>query len=61
MNKQNRNRLIDNRENFDGCQMGGNLGMMGEKVKRLRSGTNWLLQNSHGDAKYSIGKYSVTL
>ena len=25
-----------------------------KKVKRLRS-MNWLLQNSHGDVKYSIG------
>ena len=29
-------------------------GEMGEKVKGLRS-TNWLLQNSYGYVKYSIG------
>ena len=28
--------------------------MMGKKVRGLRS-TNWQLQNSHGDVKYSIG------
>ena len=28
---------------------------MGEKVKGLKS-TNWLLQNSHSDTKYSIRK-----
>ena len=30
------------------------LGGMGEEVRGLR-GTNRLLQNSHGDVKYSIG------
>ena len=42
------------REHFDSCQMGGWLGGWVKKVKELRS-TNWLLQNSHGDVKYSIG------
>ena len=32
----------------------GRWGILGEKVKGLRS-TNWLLQNSHGDVRYSIG------
>ena len=30
------------------------IGGMGEKVKGLRS-TDWELQNSHGDVKYSLG------
>ena len=41
-------------ECFDGCQMGGACGGMGEEVRELRS-TNRQLQNSHGDIKYSIG------
>ena len=41
------------RKHFDGCQMGGGLGGWKKKVKGLRS-TNWLLQNSHWDVKYSI-------
>ena len=41
------------REHFDSCQMGGRLRQV-KKMKGLRS-TNWLLQNSHGDVKYSIG------
>ena len=40
-------------ESFDGCQIGGEFGGMDEDVKVLRS-TNWQLQNSHGDVKYSI-------
>lgn len=35
----------------DDCQMRAGLG---EKVKNLRS-TNWLLQKSHEDVKYSTG------
>ena len=42
------------RECFDGCQMGGGCGGMGEEVRGLRS-TNRYLQDSHGDVKYSIG------
>ena len=42
-------------ECFDGCQMGGARGRMGEEVRGLRSTNRWL-QNSHGDVKYSIGK-----
>ena len=42
------------RERFDNCQMGGCLEDWVKNVKGLRS-TNLLLQNSHGDAKYSIG------
>ena len=51
MEKQNR--LIDTENIFDGCQMGGWLEGWVKKVKELRS-TNWLLQNSHGDVKYSL-------
>ena len=32
---------------------GGECGEMGKKGKALRN-SNWLLQNSHGDVKYSI-------
>ena len=53
MNKQNRKRIID-REHFDGCQMGVGFGGWVKNVNGLRS-TNWLLQNSHGNVKYSIG------
>ena len=42
------------REHFDGCQMGGRGGGKDEEVRRLRS-TNWQVQNSHRDVKYSIG------
>ena len=42
------------KEQVDGCQMGEGLGRWMKKVKGLRS-TNWQLQNSHGDVKYSIG------
>ena len=42
------------RKHFDGFQMGGALRGWMKKVKVLRS-TNWLLQNNHGDVKYSIG------
>ena len=41
-------------EHFDGCQMGGGCGGMGEEVRGLRS-TNRQSQNSHGDVKYSTG------
>ena len=39
-------------EGTDGCQQAGSWGL-NEKVKGLRS-TNWQLQNSHGDADYSV-------
>ena len=42
------------RKQFDSCRMRGGMGKWVEKVKRVRS-TNWLLQNSHRDIKYSIG------
>ena len=42
-------------ERFDGCQMGGVCGKMGEEVRGLRS-TNKQLQNSHENVKYSIRK-----
>ena len=35
-------------EHFDGCQMGGGCGGVGEEVRGLRSTNRWL-QNSHGD------------
>ena len=38
---------------FDGCKMGGGCRGMGEEVRELS--TNVQLQNSHRDAKYSIG------
>ena len=39
---------------FDGDQMAGECGGMGEEVRGLRS-TNRKLQNNHGNIKYSIG------
>ena len=39
---------------FDGDQMAGECGGMGEEVRGLRS-TNRKLQNSYGDIKYNIG------
>ena len=49
---------------FNGCQRGGALGRWVKKLKVLRS-TNWLLQNSHGGVKYSIGNtvnnYLITM
>ena len=42
------------REHFDGCQMGGRGGGMGEEARVLRSASRYL-HNSHGDIKYSIG------
>ena len=38
--------------------MGGGFRRMGEEVRGLRS-TNWYLQNSHGDVKYSTGNGAV--
>ena len=38
-------------EHFDCCQMGGEFGRTGEKVRGLRS-TNWKSQNSHRDIQY---------
>ena len=40
------------RKQTDGCQRGG-VGGWAKKVKGLRS-TNWQLQTSHGDGKYSL-------
>ena len=42
------------REQADGCQRAGALGDWVKKVKGLRS-TDWQLQNTHRDVKYSIG------
>ena len=42
------------RGHFDGYHMEGCLGGWVKNVKRLRS-TNWLLQNSHEDVKWSRG------
>ena len=41
------------REQTDGYQRGGGLRDWVKQAKKLRS-TNWQLQNSHGDVKYSI-------
>ena len=54
MTKHNRNRLVDTEISGDGYQRGRRLGGCVGKVKGLRS-TNWQLQNSHGDVKYSVG------
>ena len=41
------------REDIDGCQMEG---VLGDWVKKLQGlSTNWQLQNSHEDVKYSVG------
>ena len=53
MNKKNRNRLIDT-ENILAVARREGLEKWVKKVKGLRS-TDWWLQNSHGDAKYSVG------
>ena len=53
MNKKNRQNY-GYREGFHGCQMGGVVGEMSEKVRGLKS-TNRQLRTSHGDVKYSIG------
>ena len=45
------------REHVDSCQIGGvRGGGIGDWVKRVKGlqRTNWQLQNSHGDVKYSI-------
>ena len=47
------NRLIDTENILRGARWEGGW-EVGEKVKGLRS-ISWLLQNSHGDVKYSIG------
>ena len=41
-------------EYFDCCQMGGGLGGWVKMGQGLRS-ANWMLQNSHGDVKHSLG------
>ena len=46
------------REHFDGCQMGGRGGGMGEEARALRSASRYL-HNSHGDIMYSIGNSIV--
>ena len=42
-------------DHLEGYQLGEGGGRRREKVQGLRS-TNWQLQNSRGDVKYSIGK-----
>lgn len=42
------------RHQIDDCQMGGGLGVWVKNVKGPRS-TNWQLQNSHSDVKFSLG------
>ena len=46
---------MDTESIFDGDQMAGECGGMGEEVRGLRS-TNRKLQNSHGGVKYSVRK-----
>ena len=53
-NKQNRNRLTDTENRLMVARVGEGWGNWVKKVKGLRS-TNWQLQNSHGNTKYSIG------
>ena len=53
INKQKRNKPVVTEQTV-GCQMGWGWGWGVKKVKGVRS-TNWLLQNSHSDVKYSIG------
>ena len=53
-NKQTRNILIDTESIFTVARWEGCWGGWVKKVKGLRS-TDWQLQNSHGDVKYSIG------
>ena len=54
LSKQEQKQNHGYRDHFNGWQMGGGCGEMGEEVRRLRI-TNRQLQNSHGDVKYSIG------
>ena len=54
MNKQNRNSLTDTENKLRVAQWQRRLGGRVKNVKGLRS-TDWWLQNSHGDVKYSIG------
>ena len=54
MNKQNK-QTHRCEEQTDDWQMQGWLGAWVKKLKGLRS-TDWQLQNSHGDVKYSTGK-----
>ena len=42
------------REQTDGCQKGNGLRNWVKKLRKLRS-KNWLLENNHGDIKYSTG------
>ena len=53
MNKQNRNRLIDTENILMITRWEGGFGGWVKKGKGLKS-TNWLLQHSYGDVKYSI-------
>ena len=52
--KQNINKLIDTENRLLFARGGWGCGGLGGKGEELRS-TDWLLQNSHGDVKYSIG------
>ena len=54
MNKKNRNRLTDTENILTVARWDEGLEGWVKKVRGLRS-TNWLLQNSHGDEKYSMG------
>ena len=54
LSKQEQRQNHGYRKHFDGCQMGGGHGGMGEEVRGLRT-TNRQLQNSLGGVKYSKG------
>ena len=54
LSKQEQRQSHGCEEGFDGCQIGRGYGRKGNEVREVRS-TNRLLQNSHKDAKYSIG------
>ena len=54
MNKQTRNRIIDTENILMVARWNRGQGILVKQVKGLRS-TNWSLQNSNGDVKYSIG------
>ena len=53
INKQNRNRLTDTENRLITARWEG-FGRLGETGAGIR-GTNWQLQNSHEDVRYSIG------
>ena len=54
MNKQNRNRIIATENVLMVSKWEGRVRGLGEKGEWIKQ-YKWLLQNSHGDIKYSIG------